>query len=200
MIARRHIDIAASRRTGAARGFTLIELLVVIVIIAGLASLTFSASDRVLHRARAVSCMGNLRNLGGALNLYLGDHSNVMPHLVTARDSTEAREPALDTVLEPYTEDKSTFRCPADYKRIWQQTGTSYLWNNLLNDQSAASLDFFGFVKNGGLIPVMSDKESFHKYRDVQVNILYADGHVAKDIKFTVGEEKKKDKEKEKEK
>jgi prepilin-type processing-associated H-X9-DG protein len=34
----------------------------------------------------------------------------------------------------------------------------------------------------------MSDKESFHKYRDVQVNILYADGHVAKDIQFVVEE------------
>ena len=33
----------------------------------------------------------------------------------------------------------------------------------------------------------MSDKENFHTYQDVQVNILYADGHVAKEIQFTVG-------------
>jgi prepilin-type processing-associated H-X9-DG protein len=73
-------------------------------------------------------------------------------------------------------------------KRLWETTGTSYLWNNLLNGQNTAGMNMMGFIRDGARIPVMSDKESVHKYRDVQVNILYADGHVAKDIKFTVGE------------
>ena len=45
----------------------------------------------------------------------------------------------------------------------------------------------FGFIKDGTRIPVIFDKEGWHKYRDVQVNILYADGHVDKDVKFVAG-------------
>ena len=33
---------------------------------------------------------------------------------------------------------------------------------------------------------MIGDKESFHLYQDVKVNILYADGHVAKEISFVV--------------
>lgn len=166
--------------------FTLMELLVVIVIIAGLATLIIPAGDRVLHRARAAACMSNLRNLGAALSLYLADHNNVMPTLVIARETIGDDPPALDSALLPYTEDTKVFRCPADSKKLWEKTGTSYIWNNLVNGQNVTSLDFFGRVK-GSRIPVISDKENFHKYRDVEVNILYADGHVAKEIQFTVG-------------
>jgi prepilin-type processing-associated H-X9-DG protein len=31
----------------------------------------------------------------------------------------------------------------------------------------------------------MSDKEGFHPYLDKKVNILYADGHATKDLKFS---------------
>lgn len=173
-------------RNGAA--FTLIEIMVVLVIIAGLAALIIPAGDRVLHRARAASCINNLRNLGSALNLYLSDHNNTMPNLVIARETIGTDPPAIDTALLPYTEDAKVFRCPADSKKLWEKTGTSYIWNSLLNDQNVTSLNFFGFVKSNSRIPVMSDKENFHKYRDVEVNILYADGHVAKEIQFTVEE------------
>jgi prepilin-type N-terminal cleavage/methylation domain-containing protein/prepilin-type processing-associated H-X9-DG protein len=172
-------------RIGAA--FTLIELLVVIVIIAGLATLIIPAGDRLVHRARGAACMNNLRNLGASLNLYLADHNNIMPRLVMARETIGDDPPGIDTALLPYTGDPRAFRCPADSRKLWETTGTSYIWNSLLNDQNLGSLDFFGLVKSGNRIPVMSDKENFHKYRDVEVNILYADGHVAKELQFTVG-------------
>jgi prepilin-type processing-associated H-X9-DG protein len=110
-----------------------------------------------------------------------------MPTLVIARESIGDDPPGLDTALLPYTEDRKVFRCPGDKKRLWETTGTSYIWNNLLNGQNVGSLDFMGRVTSGSRIPVISDKENFHKYRDVEVNILYADGHVAKEIQFTVG-------------
>lgn len=170
------------------RGFTLVEMLVTIVVIGVLATMAIPATDRILHRSRAAHCMGNLRNLGTALQLYLADHNNTMPTLVTARESKEDDKAAIDNTLAEYTEDQKVFCCKADAKGLWQTSGTSYLWNNLLNGQNVVSLSFMGFIKDQVRIPVMSDKESFHKYRDVQVNILYADGHVAKDLKFSVGE------------
>jgi prepilin-type N-terminal cleavage/methylation domain-containing protein/prepilin-type processing-associated H-X9-DG protein len=167
-------------------GFTLLELLVVIVIIAGLAAIAFPVTDRVMQRARAASCMNNLRNLGAALNLYLADHNNFMPALVTARSDSSSSDAAIDTTLNAYTSSRDVFRCPADTKQLWQSSGTSYLWDSLLNGQNVTQLEFFGMVTNSSHIPLISDKENFHKYQDVQVNILYADGHVAKEIQFTV--------------
>lgn len=176
------------RRSATPRGFTILELLMVITITAALAALAIPASNRLIHRARAASCMNNLRNIGASLHLYLADNNNTMPKLVTARASVTSDEPSIDKVLENYTGNKTVFHCPADSKKLWETTGTSYLWNNLLNEQNVASLDFMGLVSNGSRIPVMSDKENFHTYQDVQVNILYADGHVAKEIQFIVGE------------
>ncbi len=173
---------------GRARAFTLVELLITMAIIAALTVIAVPATERVLHKTRAAHCLGNLRALGTALQLYLNDHANLMPTLVTARESKEDEEDAIDTVLSEYTEDEKFFCCKADTKRLFETTGTSYLWNNLLNGQNSAGLNFFGFIKDGTRIPVMSDKEGWHKYRDVQVNILYADGHVDKDIKFVVEE------------
>ena len=168
-------------------GFTLVELLMVITITAALAALAVPAGNRLIHRARAASCMNNLHNLGASLNLYLADNNNTMPTLVTARASVNSDEPAIDKALANYTDSKTVLHCPADSKKLWETTGTSYLWNSLLNEQNVASLNFMGLITSGSRIPVMSDKENFHTYQDVQVNILYADGHVAKEIQFTVG-------------
>lgn len=168
--------------------FTLIELLVTICIIAVLVSIAIPATNRVVHSARASQCMGHLRGIGNALQIYLTDNNNVMPTLVVARESKDEGEDALDNTLAEYVQDPDAFRCPADNKHFFEKTGTSYVWNNLLNGQHTASLSMMGIIKDGSRIPVVSDKENFHKYREVEVNILYADGHVAREIQFVVDE------------
>jgi prepilin-type N-terminal cleavage/methylation domain-containing protein/prepilin-type processing-associated H-X9-DG protein len=169
-------------------GFTLIELLVTISIIAVLVSIAIPATNRVVHNARASQCMGHLRSLGSALHLHLADHNNVMPTLVIARESKESEEDTIDNTLDGYVDDPDVFRCPADNKHFFENTGTSYMWNNLLNGQHVSSLSMMGIIRDGSRIPVISDKENFHKYRDVEVNILYVDGHVAREIQFVVDE------------
>ena len=42
-------------------------------------------------------------------------------------------------------------------------------------------------AKDSSHIPVISDKEGFHPYLKDKVNILYADGHATKDVKFFTG-------------
>lgn len=169
-----------------AAGFTLLELVVVMGIIAVLATVAYPYFNRAIYRAEAAACNKNLGGIGVALQLYLADNNNTFPTLTAARSSTEDNEPALDTELKDYCKDSSVWTCKGDKEKIWQKTGTSYYWNSTLNGQNAAKLDFLGIFKQSGRIPVITDKENFHKWVGLEVNILFADGHVEKDLKFQV--------------
>jgi prepilin-type N-terminal cleavage/methylation domain-containing protein/prepilin-type processing-associated H-X9-DG protein len=173
---------AASHRAA----FTLIELLVVIGIIAILAGFAYPVFQRTVASSRATACLSNLRQLGVGLRSYLSDHEMTMPALKIARASTQEDVPVIDNTLDKYLQDRKVFACPADTKDFAVRTGTSYCWNILLNDQPVGRLQFL-LVTDQTLIPILSDKEGFHPYLDDKINVLYADGHATKDLKFSAG-------------
>jgi len=61
------------------RAFTLIELLVVMAVIAILAGLLFPTLARAKDRAKSVSCLGNLKQWGGATHLFTVNNDDLLP-------------------------------------------------------------------------------------------------------------------------
>lgn len=171
-------------RSGARAAFTLVELLVVIGIVALLAGLAYPVYQRVSQGGKSAACISNLRQLGAGLNAYLNDHEMRMPVLMVARESLKQDVPVIDNTLNAYVTSPAVFSCPSDNKNFFATTGTSYCWNVALNDQPLATLNFMQLVTDLTHIPIISDKEGFHPYLEDKVNILYADGHATKDVRF----------------
>ncbi|RYG35837.1 prepilin-type N-terminal cleavage/methylation domain-containing protein [bacterium] len=92
------------------RAFTLIELLVVIAIIAILAAILFPVFAQAKTAAKAASCMSNERNLGLAVQMYLGDHEDRFP--LTAYVDAEGNTVLWHDMIDPYVKNKQVWLCP----------------------------------------------------------------------------------------
>lgn len=60
-------------------GFTLIELLVVIAIIAILAAVLFPVFAQAREKARSISCLSNIKQIGTSTALYVQDYDETFP-------------------------------------------------------------------------------------------------------------------------
>lgn len=82
------------------RQFTLIELLVIAAIIAILAAILLPALNKARKKAYAISCSGNLNQLGYAFFGYAGDNDDYFP---TARQERDAADKLWNTIYGPIT-------------------------------------------------------------------------------------------------
>ena len=166
-----------------AYAFTLLELLVVMAILGVLAALLLPTLTRSRETARAAVCMSNLHQIGVALQLYLQENNNRLPVMRDVSTNTNTPAPTLpgpDTVLATQLGNVAVLRCPSDNQGLFQQTGSSYSWNSLLNGQDAGHLQVFGLNFKPDEIPLMYDKANFHIARGAAkaVNYLYGDTHI----------------------
>ncbi len=118
------------------RAFTLIELLVVIAIIAILAAILFPVFAQAREKARATSCLSNVKQLGLAFRMYVEDQDDkymVMNqpwadqvgdtwaeiyggHAGTGNEAQVeyARKASYAAQLQPYAKSIKIFVCPSD--------------------------------------------------------------------------------------
>ncbi len=169
-----------------ARLFSLIELLVVIGIIAILAGLLFPMLSNVRARAKKTSCMGNLRQLGIAVNTYVANSDGFLP--VCVRVGNGPDDPyAIHNMLDIGF--SKVYVCPADSyeyrdgKTFHQLYGTSYEWNVWVNGRFIDKSEL-GIQEMKILTPIMGDGADFHGKRGR--NYLYADGRVTPSLEVLI--------------
>lgn len=90
--------------TNARSAFTLIELLVVIAIIAILAAILFPVFAQARAKARQITCLSNLKNIGTATMMYVQDYDETFPGGWGHGETSDAGNGRLmwRIVLQPY--------------------------------------------------------------------------------------------------
>jgi prepilin-type N-terminal cleavage/methylation domain-containing protein len=162
--------------------FTLIELLVVISIIGILAALLLPALAHSKERGRTAACLANLHQMGVALQVYIDENNNRLPFMDDRGTNAAVTNgyPAVDLVLSNQLGNTKVLHCPSDHQMVFEQTGSSYSWNSLLNGQDANHPDLLGMHYPLGQVPIFFDKTTFHSLNGAAhaINYLYADQHI----------------------
>lgn len=137
--------------------FTLIELLVVIAIIAVIAAILFPVFSRAREKARAATCLSNMRQLNSALAMYTQDNDEVFPgYAGTIKLLTEEQPPAdtpiWTTFLMPYVRNEQIVICPSasnsKFAGVWKDRGSVSIgynthfgeWFNRRSDDTRTAL------------------------------------------------------------
>jgi prepilin-type N-terminal cleavage/methylation domain-containing protein/prepilin-type processing-associated H-X9-DG protein len=123
-------EIMKLRRVSASRAFTLIELLVVIAIIAILAAILFPVFAQAREKARAISCLSNLKNIGTGWMMYVQDYDETIP------EGWSSVSGGFHNLVQPYMKNYQIVQCPSARFRDW-----SYTYNDILNYRSLAAIE-----------------------------------------------------------
>ena len=140
-----------SEASRASAAFTLIELLVVIAVISILAALIFPVFASARDKARQITCVSNLRQLGLAFQEYAQDNDEMLPGAIDGGNGgagiaggwiylTDFNSPSMDGVfvprqgaVYPYVNSAKIYVCPTD--GVGQRSGDSYAVNSCVTRQ-----------------------------------------------------------------
>src|SRR5579871_1369011 len=93
--------------------FTLIELLVVIAIIAILAAILFPVFAQAREKARATSCLSNIKQMNLSWQMYIQDYDEIMTPMRTNTADPLTTYSYWPKLLDPYTKSWAIYKCPS---------------------------------------------------------------------------------------
>ncbi len=187
-------------------GFTLIELLTVIAILAILAGLLFPVFMTARGKAREITCVSNLRQIGLAIRMYAQDYDELYPWAVDPTDKYTPEiwfsypefqaqipfMPMIHETLQSYIRSRELFRCPADtgydvedFNGIaldarptsFEKFGTSY---NYRTEIAFRHLGEAGIDRPSEINLMFDAAGRWHGglvFDQMRYNVLHADGH-----------------------
>ena len=122
----------------------------------------FPALNRSRVKARRISCMSNLKQIGLAMKMYAMDHKDKYPEGNNVAGLNKL-------IKEDYLTDLSVYVCPNS--KTVKATGKE------LKEANSSYIYLGGFTEGDGAdIPIAFDKLNNNRK---MINILYQDGHVA---------------------
>lgn len=188
------------------RRFTILELLIVIGIIAILAGMLLPALNSARRKAKDMSCVSNMKQIGIALNGYADDWASYTPLAEDGGNSPTPYYKWQDKLANYITADfrvrwngdyvrLAVFRCPSQIPEAQRLVAKNYGMNGYLRQTAKA---FFLRVKRPsermmvsdidrtGNTPVIYEKDGIsadlvtQRHLDgLGVNLIYGDLHVA---------------------
>lgn len=148
------------------KAFTLIELLVVVAIIAVLVAVLLPVLNAAKEKARGVTCIGNLKQLGLAFLIYESDYGRLPSSPGGSGWPSSLANAAWDWQIYPYVKSPGLFKCPDDvYAGSTKSYGISgsNCWSNPANnnDIRGRRLNEFPDVSNTILVAELYDLHLF---------------------------------------
>lgn len=180
------------------RIFTLIELLVVMAIISILAAIMLPALGKAQNQARAIQCVGNLKQVGIMISGYAGDFEDRFASSDTGGGVSATWSEFLISYNNIGDSSRAIFLCPSSSQKVWHtwytyaalyRSGlsqyTPFIRLNKIRQTSRAMLVGDGW-------DALNSRPNFRMYRqkldnygnphllhNSKANFLFADMHVS---------------------